>query len=163
MGCANHPSSFSWIALNYASLARNIIGHRAGGHGKEVEGNDHLTMVSEEVEPMFGSIAASVADTWRLCARRPRSRAFRSSPWIFGAPQSAFSAAMRRMRVRICSLTLGRPAARLRAPRRELGIGRLLHCSDSPLPSTLRILVLAHDRRRIPHAKSPMSSGRGFT
>ena len=34
---------------------------------------------------------------------------FRSSPWIFGAPQSAFSAAMRRMRIRTSSLTLGRP------------------------------------------------------
>src|SRR5713226_2130941 len=34
---------------------------------------------------------------------------FRSSPWIFGAPQSEFSAAMRRMRVRISSLTFGRP------------------------------------------------------
>src|SRR5204863_7877017 len=34
---------------------------------------------------------------------------FRSSPWIFGAPQSEFSATMRRMRVRTSSLTLGRP------------------------------------------------------
>ena len=30
-------------------------------------------------------------------------------PWIFGAPQSEFSAAMRRMRVRTSSLSLGRP------------------------------------------------------
>jgi len=28
-------------------------------HSKEVEGNDHFTMVSEEGEPVFGSIAAS--------------------------------------------------------------------------------------------------------
>src|SRR5258708_22413296 len=34
---------------------------------------------------------------------------FRSSPWIFGAPQSEFSTAMRRMRVRTSSLPLGRP------------------------------------------------------
>ena len=29
------------------------------GHGKEVEGDDHLAMVSEEGEPVFGWIAAS--------------------------------------------------------------------------------------------------------
>src|SRR5262249_18357152 len=34
---------------------------------------------------------------------------FRSSPWIFGAPQPTFSAAIRRRSVRIFSLTLGRP------------------------------------------------------
>src|SRR5260370_15736288 len=34
---------------------------------------------------------------------------FSSSPWICGAPQSEFSAATRRIRVRISSLTLGRP------------------------------------------------------
>jgi hypothetical protein len=33
----------------------------------------------------------------------------RSFPWSFGAPQPEFSAAMRRTRVRISSLTLGRP------------------------------------------------------
>jgi hypothetical protein len=54
----------------------------------------------------------------RRCTRR-RYRAivrsetekpsFSSSPWIFGAPQSEFSAAMRWMRLRISSLILGRP------------------------------------------------------
>src|SRR5260370_2083775 len=34
---------------------------------------------------------------------------FSSSPWIFGAPQSEFSVPTRRIRVRISSLTLGRP------------------------------------------------------
>jgi len=32
---------------------------RQGEHGKEVEGDDHLTMVSNEREPAFDSIAAS--------------------------------------------------------------------------------------------------------
>jgi hypothetical protein len=36
---------------------------------------------------------------------------FRSSPWIFGAPQPAFSPAMRRIRIRISSRTLGRRGA----------------------------------------------------
>lgn len=54
----------------------------------------------------------------RRCRRR-RCRAivrsetekpsFSSSPWIFGAPQSEFSAAMRWMRLRVSSLILGCP------------------------------------------------------
>src|SRR5687768_6843618 len=39
---------------------------------------------------------------------------FNSSPWILGAPQSAFSCAKRRISTRISSLIFGRP---LRGPR----------------------------------------------
>lgn len=51
-------------------------------------------------------VAASVADIWRRCARRPRSPA---SDGIFGAPQPEFSAAIQRTRARISLLTLSRP------------------------------------------------------
>ncbi len=43
--------------LDYEEAVQEL--ERQGGHGKEVEGNDHLTMVSKEGEPSFGSIAAS--------------------------------------------------------------------------------------------------------
>ena len=81
-------------------------------HGKEIKGGDRLPMIGKERKPAFGGSP-------RRGRRRRRYRAtvrseiakpsFRSSPWIFGAPQSAFSIAMRRTRVRISSLTFGRP------------------------------------------------------
>ena len=95
--------------LDYEEAVQELEGQ--GGHGKEVEGNDHLTMVSEEGEPMFGSIAASpqALQISGDSAFGDLDAELQKFPWIFGAPQSAFSAAMRRMRVRISTLTLGRP------------------------------------------------------
>jgi hypothetical protein len=43
--------------LDYQEAVQEL--EHQGGHGKEVEGDVHLTMVREEGEPMFGSIAAS--------------------------------------------------------------------------------------------------------
>src|SRR5215472_6769814 len=80
------------------------------GTVKEVEGHDHLTMVAEESQPALARIAARRKRCrYRATVRSATSKpSFRTSPWIFGAPQSAFSAAMRRMRVRTSWLTLGR-------------------------------------------------------
>jgi hypothetical protein len=95
--------------LDYEETIQQLEGQR--GHGKEVEGNDRLAMVGEESEPAFVWIAASPqalqisGDT----AFGDFEAELQSSPWIFGAPQSEFSAAIRRMRVRISSLTVGRP------------------------------------------------------
>jgi hypothetical protein len=43
--------------LDYKEAIQELEGQ--GGHGKEVKGNDHFTMVSEEGEPVFGRIATS--------------------------------------------------------------------------------------------------------
>ncbi len=43
--------------LDYEEAIQELEGQR--GHGKEVEGHDHLMMVSEEGELMFGSIPAT--------------------------------------------------------------------------------------------------------
>ena len=43
--------------LDYEEAIQEL--ERQRGHGKEVEGDDHLTMVSEEGEPVSGRIAAS--------------------------------------------------------------------------------------------------------
>jgi hypothetical protein len=81
-------------------------------HGEEVKGDDRFSMVSEEREPALGRIASARPQPSKIPAtvRSETSKpSFSSSPWIFGAPQSEFSAAMRRMRVRISSPTFGRP------------------------------------------------------
>jgi len=43
--------------LDDEEAVQELEGQR--GHGKEVEGDDHFTMVSEEGEPAFGGVAAS--------------------------------------------------------------------------------------------------------
>jgi len=43
--------------LDYEEAIQELEGQR--GHGKEVEGGDHLTMVSEKGQPAFSRIAAA--------------------------------------------------------------------------------------------------------
>ena len=54
----------------------------------------------------MGRILSRYRETVRSLTRYPKRS---SSPWILGAPHVGFSVAIRRMRVRICSLALGRP------------------------------------------------------
>jgi hypothetical protein len=83
--------------LDYQEAVQEL--ERQCGHGKEVEGNDHLTMVSEKASQcLAASLRRRKRCRYRATVRSETSTpSFRSSPWIFGAPQSAFSVAMRRM------------------------------------------------------------------
>jgi hypothetical protein len=67
-------------------------------------------VVGEEGRPAAGGIAAAWNASQMPGALRSETSkpSIKSSPWILGAPQSAFSAARRRIRVRICSLIRGR-------------------------------------------------------
>jgi len=56
--------------------------------------------------PRTGRIIRGYLATVRSETSKP---SFSSSPWLFGAPHSKFSRAIRRMRVRNSSLTPGRP------------------------------------------------------
>src|ERR1700681_3780465 len=108
------------------------------GDGEEIAGDDRLAVVGEEGRPAAGGIAAAWRAAPKPRRARPRARkadqrpagsprrggrrryratlrsetskpSFKSSPWILGAPQPAFSVARRRIRVRISSLIRGRP------------------------------------------------------
>jgi hypothetical protein len=97
---------------------RQLIGiprrERTSGRGILLSPHWH-----EEGEPMFGSIAASpqALQIPRDSALGDLDAELQKFSVDLGAPQSAFSAAMKRMRVRTSSLTLGRSsAARPRSP-----------------------------------------------
>jgi hypothetical protein len=82
-----------------------------GRHGEEIEGDDGLTVVVKKCKPFLGRInpavnAPQVARDGPLGDHEP---SFCNSPWIFGAPQSEFSCAKRRIRTRTSSVILGRP------------------------------------------------------
>src|SRR5229473_802938 len=84
---------------------------RSRGDGEEIAGDDRLAVVGEKRGPATGGIAAAwnVSQIPGLAAFGDVEPTFKSSPWILRAPQSAFSAARRRIRVRISSLIRGRP------------------------------------------------------
>ena len=72
-------------------------------NGKEVEGDDGLSVMLEEGQPTLRSIASathSPQGTYRRFFPQPTKPSFRSSPWIFGAPQPVFSEAIRRIGLR---------------------------------------------------------------
>src|ERR1700676_871487 len=81
------------------------------GDGEEIAGDDRLAVIGEKSGPAGGGIVAAwegrrYPATLRSETSKP---SFTSSPRILGAPQSAFSAARRWIRVRISSLIRGRP------------------------------------------------------
>jgi hypothetical protein len=80
--------------------------------GEEIKSDVRFSVIGQERQPAFGRIAAMrrVRRRYLATVRSETSKpSFRSSPWILGAPQSEFSVAIVRMRVRISSLILGRP------------------------------------------------------
>ena len=64
----------------------------------------------------FANSLWSLANNFRIdttVRSETANPSFSNSPWIFGAPQSAFSSLIWRMRVRTSSVILGRPSRRL--------------------------------------------------
>ncbi len=84
---------------------------------KEVHGDDRLAMIGKE---RLRRRRLKYLATVRSELSKP---SFCSSPWILGGPQSEFSAARRRMRVRNSGLTFGRPPC---------GRDRQLQCRRKP-------------------------------
>ena len=67
-----------------------------GGHGEEVDGDQVADVVGEERPPGLrgrGRRFGISRETVRSATSRP---SFRSSPWMRGAPQKGFAAAIRR-------------------------------------------------------------------
>jgi hypothetical protein len=84
---------------------------RQSRHREKVERGDHLAVIMEEGQPGFPRVT-STTNLPQVSSHGP----FRllepellQLPWIFGAPQPAFSSAIRRMSRRISSVILGRP------------------------------------------------------
>jgi len=113
-------------------------------NGKEVEGDYHFAMVIQERQPALGFAVV-------LSALDPREKpetvgseiskpSWSDSPWIRGAPKPGFSAFNRRMRRRISTLTLGRPACRdfQRQNRRKVA-----RCQDNTVSGLTRMRTLA--------------------
>jgi hypothetical protein len=79
------------------------------GHGEEIDRDQVPGVVGEERPPGLRGIGAPLRltrDTVRSATARP---SFRISPWMRGAPQRGFTAAMRVTRALISALTGGRP------------------------------------------------------
>jgi hypothetical protein len=81
-----------------------------GRHGEEVESDDHLVILEED-QPALAGVAPAVytPEIPRHGPFRDLAASFKSSPSILGAPQAAFSSAIRRMSARISAVILGRP------------------------------------------------------
>src|ERR1700732_360453 len=81
------------------------------GDGEEIEATIASRWLARKADQrVAGSPRRGTRRRYRATLRSETSKpGFKSSPWILGAPQSAFSAAKRRIRVRISSLIRGRP------------------------------------------------------
>jgi hypothetical protein len=82
----------------------------SSGHSEEIDRDQVTDMIGEKSSPSLrwrGASLGSKRETVRSATSMP---SFASSPWIRGAPQSGFAAAMRVTRVLISALTGGRLA-----------------------------------------------------
>src|SRR5690348_13889487 len=85
---------------------------RQYGCSEEIERDDHFAMIGEKCLPALIRLPGSGTQTSQIPGERPLRNLeakFDSSPCIFGAPQSAFSSLILRMRLRTSSVILGRP------------------------------------------------------
>jgi len=72
-------------------------------HGEKVAGNDRFAVVVKKRQAFLRRIPPAL-DPPQVARDRPLGEhkpSFCNSPWIFGAPQSEFSCAKRRIRTRI--------------------------------------------------------------
>src|ERR1700685_696160 len=97
--------------LYHEETIQELEGQR--GHREEIHGHDHLALIGEETsQHLAESPRCLVPRRYLATVRSAISKPiFRSSPWIFGAPQVGFSIARRRIRVLSSLLTFGRPPA----------------------------------------------------